>query len=100
MLLHLGGSWAVNSRRVIGVFDLGGIGACRETRDVLRRALKEKRLERVDAAAPKSMVLIQDTPGNNRIVLSPISASTLRLRLAGNAVVRAFPGDAVPSSVN
>ncbi|MDD4796307.1 MAG: hypothetical protein PHO66_00875 [Eubacteriales bacterium] len=90
MLLHLGGSWAVNSRRVIGVFDWTNIAGTREARDILRRAAEEKRLERVDDAPPKAMVLLDDARGARRVILTSISAATLRLRLAGAAVIHGF----------
>jgi len=82
MLLHLGGAWAINARRVVGVFDLSGISLCRETRDMMRRAAREQCLERVEDGPPKSIVLVQQRPGVTRVILSPISAATLRQRLA------------------
>lgn len=90
MLLHLGGSWAVNSGRVIGVFDLTNIAGTRETREILRRAAEEKRLERVDDSPPKAMVLLSDVRGGSRVILTSISAATLRLRLANASVVHSF----------
>lgn len=90
MLLHLGGALAVNSRRVIAVFDMNSVAGSRETRALLRQATQQNRVERVDDAAPKAFVLLGERDGRWRIVLTPISASTLKLRLSKGDILRGF----------
>lgn len=84
MLLHLGGDWAANSRRIIAILDVGSVGGSRCVKRMLQQARGRNLLEQVDDGPARSLILL-DAPGGTRLVLSPISSSALRGRLAARA---------------
>ncbi len=88
MLLHLGGDWAANSRRIIAILDYGSVGGSRCVKRLLQQARTQNLLERVDDGPVRSLILL-DSPSGTRLVLSPISSSALKGRLAANAAAEA-----------
>ncbi len=86
MLLHLGGDWAANSRRVIAILDYGTVTGSRSTKKMLHQAEKQGLVERIDGEADTRSIVLVETPRGTRLVLSPISATALRGRLTNNAV--------------
>lgn len=92
MLLHLGGDWAANSRRIIAILDFGSVCGSRATRHLLERAKLQNLLERIDDEAETRSVILLETPRGTRLVLSPISAAALKGRLQSNAVYLDFNG--------
>jgi hypothetical protein len=98
MLLHLGGDWAANSRRIVAILDYGSVAGSRDTKKIFAQAEKRGLLERIDAAAGvRSVVLLAERRGT-RVVLSPISAAALKGRLESNAVYCDFSGGASASA--
>jgi hypothetical protein len=76
MLLHIGGNMAVNSRNIVAVLDLSTAGGNRDLRSLLKKAMDQGALERLDENA-RSLVLLCQRDGTIRVVLSPISSTTL-----------------------
>jgi hypothetical protein len=98
MLLHLGGDWAANSRRIIAILDFGSVSGSRATRKMLERAEGANLLERIDGGAETRSVILMETAAGTRLVLSPISAAALKGRLQSNAVYLDFNGGAAQAA--
>jgi hypothetical protein len=92
MLLHLGGDWAANSRRIVAILDYGSVAGSRATKKILAQAEKQNLLERIDADADTRSMVLLDIGRGTRIVLSPISAAALKGRLESNALYLDFNG--------
>lgn len=78
MYLHLGQDYIVNTRDIIGIFDLDACSVSSRTREFLNRAEKEGAVVSLSDDVPKSFVLT-DFPMDT-VFLSPISAKTLQRR--------------------
>jgi hypothetical protein len=99
MLLHLGGDWAANSRRIIAILDYYSVSGSRSTKKLLQQAEKGGLLERIDGDAETRSVILLETVEGTRAVLSPISAAALKGRLASNAIFLDFtPGAVSPQN--
>ena len=90
MLLHLGGDWAANSRRVIAILDYTTVSGSRACKRLVADALQRGLLERIDETETRSMILLAAKKGT-RLVLSPISAAALKGRLQSNAIYMDLP---------
>jgi hypothetical protein len=95
MLLHLGGDWAANSRRIVAILDYGSVAGSRATKRILAQADRQRLLERIDTDAEVRSVVLLNEERSTRIVLSPISASALKGRLESNAIYLDFGTGAV-----
>jgi hypothetical protein len=82
MYLHLGQSVVVTFDSVVGVFDLDNTTGSRITRDLLRRAEREGRVETVTSELPRSFVLCSEN-GEQKIYLSQLTTATLLKRSEG-----------------
>lgn len=80
MYLHLGGDTVVNSKNIIGVFDMDTSTVNKATRDYLSKAEKEKRVIYVNYELPKSFVVTED-----KVFVGPLNTSTLLKRVNTNA---------------
>ncbi|EJX09668.1 hypothetical protein EVA_02221 [gut metagenome] len=80
MYLHLGQDYIVNTRDILGIFDLDACSVSSRTREFLNRAEKEGAVVSLSDDVPKSFVLT-DFPMDT-VFLSPISAKTLQRRAA------------------
>jgi hypothetical protein len=101
MLLHLGGDWAANSRRIIAILDYGSVAGSRATKKILGQADKNGLLERIDEDSETRSVIMLETEQGTRLVLSPISAAALKGRLLSNALYLDFAGgNALPAKAN
>ena len=80
MYLHLGQDYIVNTRDIIGIFDLENCSVGKRTREFLTHAEKEGAVVSLSDEIPKSFV-ITDFPYET-VFLSPISAKTLQRRAA------------------
>lgn len=94
MLLHLGGDWAANSRRIIAILDYGSVSGSRATRKMLEQAESRSMLERIDGEAESRSIILLETRSGTRLVLSPISSAALKGRLQSNAIFLDFSGGA------
>ena len=81
MYLHLGKGSVVPKSEVIAVFDLDNSSSSHITREYLARAEREGRVVSDCADLPKSFVLT-DGEYSECIYLTPVSAETLRKRIA------------------
>ncbi|WP_300251588.1 extracellular matrix regulator RemB [uncultured Subdoligranulum sp.] len=80
MYFHAGQDFVLNTRDVLGVFDLDTAGASRRTGDYLRRAEQEGAV--VDLCAPGTLpksFLVTDFPGET-VYVSPLSPAALKKR--------------------
>ena len=81
MFLHIGENCSVLTKNVVGIFDLEFTTTGSVTRNFLKRAEEENRVTYVSEQMPKSFVVTTEY-GGDYVYVSPISASTLRKRLA------------------
>lgn len=72
MFLHLGDSTVVNTKDIIGIFDMDTSTVNKATRDYLSLAEKNKKIVYVNYDLPKSFVVT-----NDKIFVCPINTSTL-----------------------
>ena len=77
MYLHLGKETLVNTRDVVGLFDLDTSSLSKKTREFLATAEKAGRGVNVSSELPKSVVLARD----GRLYISQLSTATLKKRL-------------------
>jgi hypothetical protein len=78
MYIHIGGEYSVSSRLIVGIFDFeettqdGSL-----TRAFLKNAQDTDKIELISSDLPRSFIVTVE-----RVYLSPISAATLRKRIA------------------
>ena len=77
MYLHLGKDTLVNTRDVVGLFDLDTTSLSKKTRKFLAAAEKAGKVVNVSTELPKSVVLARD----GRLYISQLSTATLKKRL-------------------
>lgn len=78
MFLHLGQDTVVNTKNIIGLFDLDTTTIARDTRDYLAKAEKDGHVVNVSTELPKSFVV---TAGADEgVYISQLSAITLKKR--------------------
>lgn len=75
MYLHLGEDTVINSKKVLGIFDMDTSTVNKSTRDYLEKAEKENKIIYVNFELPKSFVITDD-----KIYVSPLNTSTLLKR--------------------
>ena len=83
MYLHIGNGKSVKKKDIIGIFDLDNATVSKTGKDFINRMEKEGRVEYDDFDLPRSFVLC-DISGENKIILSRISAQGLKLRFKEN----------------
>ncbi len=79
MLIHLGNDVVVNSKNIVGIFDIENTTTGKNTSKILENATKENRVVTVSFEMPKSFVVCIEN-GREIIYISQISVSTLRKR--------------------
>lgn len=75
MYLYLGGDTVINTKNIIGIFDMDTSTVNKATRDYLSKAEKEKRVIYVNYELPKSFIVCED-----KIYVCPLNTSTLLKR--------------------
>ena len=80
MYLHLGQEVVVRRRDIIGVFDMDNTTISPHTRDFLKHAEKEGRVEYVSYELPKSFTVCVDENKETRVFVSQIAPATLKKR--------------------
>ena len=79
MYLHIGQDHLVDSRNIIGIFDMDTATAQKNTRDFLKRVEQEGAVVTLQLGMiPKSFVLV-DFP-DNILYISPLAPATLKAR--------------------
>lgn len=92
MLLHLGGDWAANSRRIIAILDYGSVAGSRSVKKMLAEAGARNLLETIDDEGQTRSLILLESGGSTRLVLSPISSSALKGRLAAGGLTLELGG--------
>ncbi|MGN0613592.1 MAG: extracellular matrix regulator RemB [Porcipelethomonas sp.] len=82
MFIHLGNNILINSRDIVGIFDIENTTTGKNTSRLLENATREKRVITVSYEMPKSFVVCIEK-GKEIVYISQISAATLRKRAAG-----------------
>ncbi len=82
MYLHLGKSTVINTKDIVGIFDLDTSTISKNTREYLKTAEKSGRVVNVSMELPKSFVVCREKHGT-RVYISQISSQTL-LKRGGN----------------
>ena len=75
MYLHIGEETVVNTKNIIGVFDMDTSTVNKATRDFLSKAEKDKKVIYVNYELPKSFIVTE-----KNIYVSPLNTSTLLKR--------------------
>ena len=79
MYLHLGGNTVVNSRDIVGIFDLDTVTVTKLGRDYINRASLEGKVINVTYDLPKSFVLTKGE-GEEKLYISQLAPATLLKR--------------------
>lgn len=80
MFLHLGQDTIVNTKDIVGIFDMDTSTVGKPTRDFLNKAQKEGNVINVSFELPKSFVVLKKN-GKMTVYISQLSTSTLEKRL-------------------
>ncbi len=80
MYIHLGQEKVINSKDVVGIFDIENTTISKKTRDFLTMAEKKGEVVTVSYELPKSFTLCVDKNKKRKIYISQISSSTLNKR--------------------
>lgn len=75
MYLHIGEDTVINTKNIIGIFDMDTSTVNKATRDYLSKAEKEKKVIYVNYDLPKSFIVTE-----NNIYVSPLNTNTLLKR--------------------
>lgn len=79
MYIHLGEETIVNSKNIVGIFDMDTSTVNKSSRNFLARSEKEKKVVNVSYELPKSFVLCSEK-GNEILYISQLSSKTLLKR--------------------
>lgn len=82
MYLHLGNDVMINSKYLIGIFDIEKSSISKFTKEYLTNAEKAKRIVNVSYELPKSFIVCLDEDFNETVYISQISTATLKKRFA------------------
>lgn len=81
MYLHIGNDYMINSRNIVGIFDIENSSTSALTRDFLAAAEKNKRVIYCTYELPKSFVVcFDDKTLEERVYISQLSCATLLKR--------------------
>ena len=82
MYLHLGNDYLVNTKEVVGIFDIENTSVSKDTKDFYSFAEKNKRVIYCTYELPKSFVVCLDKDFTERVYISQMSCATLLKRLS------------------
>ena len=80
MFLHLGNDILINTKNLIGIFDIEKSSISKFTKEFLGNAEKTKRIVNVSYEMPKSFIVCLDEDFNETVYISQISTATLKKR--------------------
>lgn len=80
MFLHLGNDVVINTKNLIGIFDIDKSSISKFTKEYLNNAEKMKRIINVSFELPKSFIVCLDENFNETVYISQISPATLKKR--------------------
>lgn len=81
MYLHIGNNYTLDTRDIVGIFDIENTTVEKCTKRLLERAEKEKKCVYTTYEMPKSFIVAMKN-GSEKIYISQLSAVTLKKRLA------------------
>ncbi len=81
MYLHIGNGKSVRKKNIIGIFDLDSATVSSITKKFMKKKEKEEMVDYLDKDLPRSFIVLED----NRVLLSRISTSGLKIRLEGDS---------------
>ena len=84
MYIHLGNKTVINSKEIVGIFDLDTATVSKRTRDFLKKNEKNNSIVNVSNEIPNSFVVCKDKNKNTVIYFSPVSSLTLNKRTEEN----------------
>lgn len=84
MFLHLGNDVIINTKNLVGIFDIEKSSISKFTKEYLNNAEKMKRIVNVSYELPKSFIVCLDENFNETVYISQISPATLRKRFLKN----------------
>ncbi len=80
MFLHLGNDVLINTKNIIGIFDIEKSSISKHTKDYLSNSEKMNRIVNVSYELPKSFIVCLDDDFNETVYISQISTLTLKKR--------------------
>lgn len=81
MYLHLGNDFLVDTKEIIGIFDIEKSSTSKLTKSFLQKAGKADRIYNVTYEMPKSFIVCLDKDLNETVYISQISCATLLKRM-------------------
>lgn len=76
MYLHIGGDYIINSKKILGIFDMENTTISKYTRSFLANMEKNKQIINTSYELPKSFIVCTD----GKVYISQISSKTLEKR--------------------
>lgn len=76
MYLHIGGDYIINSKKILGIFDMENTTISKYTRSFLSNMEKNKQIINTSYELPKSFIVCTD----GKVYISQISSKTLEKR--------------------
>jgi hypothetical protein len=86
MFLHLGNDYTVNTKEIIGIFDIENTSVSKITKDFLGNAEKNRRVVYCTYELPKSFVVCLDSELTETVYISQMSSATLLKRYKRNII--------------
>ena len=80
MFLHLGNDVVINTKNLIGIFDIEKSSISKYTKEFLSNSEKMGRIVNVSFDLPKSFIVCFDEDFNETVYISQISTATLKKR--------------------
>ncbi len=90
MYLHLGQETVVDSKNIVGIYDMDTSTVSKWSRDFLTTAEKEGRVVNVSYELPKSFIVckeIKDGIEKEIVYISPLSSQTLLRRTQSKQII-------------
>ncbi|MDY3031859.1 MAG: DUF370 domain-containing protein [Clostridia bacterium] len=81
MYIHIGGDMVVNTRDVVGIFDVDNTTVSRQGKRFLPMAQKNNRIIYATEELPKSFI-VTERKGKTLVYISPMSTQSLNKRAA------------------
>ena len=81
MYLHLGNDVLINTKNLIGIFDIENSSTSQITKNFLSNAGKMDRVFNVSYEMPKSFIVCIDDSFQETVYISQISCATLKKRM-------------------
>ncbi len=80
MYLHIGNNYSVDTRDIVGIFDIENTTVEKCTKKLLERAEKEHKCVYTTYEMPKSFIITVKN-GKEKVYISQLAAETLKKRL-------------------